>query len=77
MEWQTVINIVAGAVLSAFGWFARELWAAVQALKEDVKRIEVDLPMSYVRKSEIESRFDRLEVILDRIMDKLDTKVDK
>jgi hypothetical protein len=77
MEWQTVINIVAGAVLSAIGWFARELWDIVQRLKEDVKKIEVDLPTNYVRKVDIEARFDRLEVILDRIMDKLDTKVDK
>jgi hypothetical protein len=77
MDWQIIINLVGGAVLATIGWFARELWAAVQALKEDVKRIEVELPTSYVRKIDIESRFDRLEVILDRIMDKLDQKVDK
>ena len=77
MDWQIIINLIGGAIVATIGWFARELWAAVQALKVDIQKIEVDLPTNYVRKIDIESRFDRLEVILDRIMDKLDTKVDK
>jgi hypothetical protein len=77
MDWQIIINLIGGAIVATIGWFARELWTAVQALKVDIQKIEVDLPTNYVRKIDIESRFDRLEVILDRIMDKLDTKVDK
>ena len=77
MDWQIIINLIGVAIVATIGWFARELWAAVQALKVDIQKIEVDLPTNYVRKIDIESRFDRLEVILDRIMDKLDTKVDK
>jgi hypothetical protein len=77
METQNLINIVGGTVLSVLGWFARQLWDAVQDLKRDVKSIEVDLPTFYVRKEDLESRLDRLEAVLNRIFEKLDHKADK
>lgn len=77
METQNLINIIGGTVLSVLGWFARQLWDAVQDLKRDVKSIEVDLPTFYVRKEDLESRLDRLEVVLNRIFEKLDHKADK
>jgi chaperonin cofactor prefoldin len=77
MEAQNLINIIGGTVLSVLGWFARQLWDAVQDLKRDVKEIEVDLPTFYVRKEDLESRLDRLEAVLNRIFEKLDHKADK
>jgi hypothetical protein len=77
MDWQIIINLVGGAVIAAIGWFARELWTAVQNLKTDIQRIEVDLPTSYVRKVDLEAKFDKLEATLQRILDKLDLKADK
>ena len=72
-----IINIVLGVCLSVGGWFVRQMWDAVQNLKKDIQRIEVELPTSYVRKSDLDSRLDKLELLLDRIFEKLDTKVDK
>jgi chaperonin cofactor prefoldin len=72
-----IINIVLGVCLSVGGWFVRQMWDAVQNLKEDIQRIEVELPTSYVRKSDLDARLDKLELLLDRIFEKLDTKVDK
>jgi chaperonin cofactor prefoldin len=77
MDAQNLINIVGGTVLSVLGWFARQLWDAVQDLKRDVKAIEVDLPTYYVRKEDLESRLDRMEASLNRIFEKLDHKADK
>jgi chaperonin cofactor prefoldin len=77
MDAQNLINIIGGTVLSVLGWFARQLWDAVQDLKRDVKAIEVDLPTFYVRKEDLESRLDRLEAALNRIFEKLDNKADK
>lgn len=77
MELQTIINIIISAVLSVIGWFARQLWDAVQDLKEDMKSIEIDLPTNYVRKDEMNQRFDKLEAMLSRLFEKLETKVDK
>ena len=74
---QAIINLIIGAVLSVLGWFARQLWDAVQDLKQDVKQIEVDLPTHYVRKEDLDVRLDRLEAVLNRIFEKLDNKADK
>ena len=74
---QDIINIIIGTVLSVLGWFARQLWDAVQNLKADMQKIEVSLPTHYVRKDELEARFDKLETMLDRIFEKLDGKADK
>jgi hypothetical protein len=77
MEWQTIINIGAGTFLAMLGWFARQIWDSVQDLKNDVKQIEIDLPTYYVKKDEITTRFDRVEVLLDKIFEKLETKADR
>jgi len=77
MENQSLFNIVVVAVLGCVGWFARQLWDAIQSLKDDLKSIEVELPTQYVRKVDIESRFDKLESILEKIFDRLDRKADK
>ena len=77
MDWQSIINFGGAALLSAFGWFCRQLWEMVQSLKEDIKNIEVELPTHYVRKDEINQRFDRLESMIEKISDKLDLKADK
>jgi hypothetical protein len=77
MDWQSILNIVAGAVLTAIGWWCREIWDSLKSLKSDIQRIEIDLPKSYVSKSEINTRFDKIDSILERIFDKLDSKVDK
>jgi hypothetical protein len=77
MEFQQIINLSIGAVLSVLGWFARQLWDAVQSLKEDMKKLEVDLPSHYVRKDELEHRLDKIEFMLNRLFEKLDNKADK
>lgn len=84
MDWQIIVNIVAGVIVGVGGWFARRLYDAVDALQSDISRIELHLSENYVKKSEVDSfrtdmdkRFDRIEVLLDKLYDKLDQKVDK
>jgi hypothetical protein len=77
MELQDIINTGIGVVLSVLGWFARQLWDAVQGLKDDMKKLEIDLPNSYVKKFDFDKRMDKLEEWLSKIHDKLESKVDK
>jgi hypothetical protein len=72
-HWQLLINVVGGAALAAVGWFCREIWDSVKALREDVHRIEINLPESYIKRSEIEARLDKI----DMRFDKLDAHVTK
>lgn len=64
MEWQTVINIIGGAVLTAVGWFAREIWDAVKELRKDIQRIENNLPEVYVRRDDFKHAIDEMKVDL-------------
>jgi hypothetical protein len=84
MDFQFIINLVGAAALGVMGWFARQLWDSVKELKNDVAAIRLHVSENYVKKSEIDTlkvemdkRFDRIELLLDRLYEKLDSKVDK
>jgi hypothetical protein len=77
MDWQYLFNLVGGAFMLGVGWWCRQIWDSVQNLKKDVQDIEVALPTNYVRKVDLDVKFDKLESTLQRILDKLDQKADK
>ena len=84
MDWQIILNIVAGAIVGVGGWFARRLYDAVDSLQSDISRIELHLSENYVKKSEVDNfrsdmdrRFDRIESLFDKMFERLDQKVDK
>jgi hypothetical protein len=66
-HWQNIINIVGGAILAGMGWFCREIWDSVKALREDVHRIEINLPESYIKRSEIEARLDKIDMRFEKL----------
>jgi hypothetical protein len=84
MDWQNLLNLVFGVALPVGGWFARQLWDSVKELKKEIADLRLHVSESYVKKSEIDTlkvdmdkRFDRIEMLLDRLYEKLDQKVDK
>lgn len=77
MDWQPYINISLASAFAIAGWFARQVWSAVQELKSDLKTLEVKLPIEYVRKDDLAETLSRIYQILDRIERKLDSKADK
>jgi len=77
MDFQTILNFGLGVAVAVFGWFARELWVAVKDLKEDIHKIEVDLPSYYLRKDEFAEGMKEIKEMLMKISDKLDGKADK
>jgi hypothetical protein len=77
MDHQSLINIGGGLILAGIGWWARVIWDSVQKLKDDLHELEVDLPKSYVSKSDLDKRMQHIEDMFQRIYDKLDGKADK
>jgi hypothetical protein len=84
MDWQHLINLLGGAGLATIGWFARQLWDSVKELKKEIADLRLHVSETYTKKSEVETlkvdmdkRFDRLEQMIGRLFDKLDSKVDK
>lgn len=77
MDWQNVINISIGSLLAVGGWFARQLWDAVQKLKTDMSRLELSISDNYVKKDDWKDGIKELKEMLGKIFDKLDSKADR
>lgn len=77
MELQTMFNALLALVIAGIGWAARELWGAVKKLREDLQKIEVALPSSYVRKDDFADGMKEIKEMLSKIFDRLDNKADK
>lgn len=74
---QDFMNLVGGIALSVLGWFAREMWAAMADLKDDLSKLREDLPKTYVPKDEYRDDVRHMNDMLGKIFDKLDKKVDR
>jgi hypothetical protein len=77
MDWQNLINLAGGAALATIGWFARQLWDAVQKLKVDMSRLELSISDNYVKKDDWKDGIKELKEMLGKIFDKLDSKQDR
>jgi hypothetical protein len=76
-DYQTLIDIVGGAILMVAGWFLRELWSAVKELQRDLNKLEANMPKEYVLKVDLDQRMKHIEDMFQWICDKLDNKADK
>ena len=77
MDWQNIINLLGGAALTVIGWFARQLWDAVQKLKSDMSQLELSISENYVKKDDFKDGIKELKEMLGKIFDKLDSKQDR
>lgn len=74
MDWQTVINLVGGALLGIVGWFARQIWDSVKELQHDIHKLEVDLPTTYATKINMEARFDKIDHMFEKLFERLNNQ---
>ena len=77
MDPQSLFNIAIGCILTAGGWFTRELWGAVKELRESVHKIELDLPVNYIRKDEFREGIKELRDLFTEVFRKIDDLRDK
>lgn len=77
MDYQTIINILGGGVLTAMGWFAKTLYIAVQELKTDLAKLRESLPKEYVPKDDFREFREEFRQYFRELNDKLDRKAEK
>lgn len=77
MDPQSIINVAAGVILTGMGWFARQLWDAVKELREDLHRLETNLPATYLRRDEFRDGIKEIKDILNEIFRKIDDIKDR
>ena len=76
-EYQTIINIGAGSTLAVMGWFARQLWDAVNDLKRDLAKLREEIAKDYTPKHDFQQAMVELRSMFEIIRNKLDDKADR
>ena len=76
MDLQQLFNVFIPIICAVLGWFCRELWTAVQELKNDVAKLREDLPSKYVSKEDFNDRWMEVLKSLHRLEDKIDRVVE-
>ena len=77
MELQQLFNIVVMISATAGGWFMKTLWGSVSTLSDKVSGLDKLVAGEYVKREEFNEVAGKLHDKLDRILDKLSSKVDK
>lgn len=72
-----VLAFVSTIASSVIGWFAKTLWQAVQELKTDLAKLREELPKTYIPKDEFSDFRQEFRNSINKILDRLDQKVDK
>jgi hypothetical protein len=66
-----------GIACACFGWFARQVWGAVQGLKDDLSNLREELGKEYVRYDRLKDAFEPVMESLREIKHTLAGKADK
>lgn len=77
IEPQVIVDAVIALVGALFGWLFKMVWDAIKELQKDIKDTNQTIHESYVRKDDYRVEIAEIKGMFNRIMDKLDGKVDK
>lgn len=77
VEPQVIVDAVIALVGALFGWLFKMVWDAIKELQKDIKDTNQTIHESYVRKDDYRVEIAEIKGMFNRIMDKLDGKVDK
>ena len=77
MEFQNILDGVMALVGAVLGWFVKIIWDAIKELQRDMKETNQTIHEHYVRKEDYRIDIAEIRGMFNRIMDKLDSKVDK
>lgn len=64
MSWEQIVIFALSLGFSVLGWFARQMWEAVQQLRKDLSILELKVSTDYVR-------YDRLKDIMEPVLETL------
>ncbi len=77
MTLEQVALAAMGMAMAALGWFARELYGAVNKLKDDLLRLEVRIGTDFVRYDRLRDMLEPIGHAVEEIRGSLVGKVDK
>jgi cell division protein FtsB len=81
MDFQSAINLLGGAALTAIGWFARTVYDDVKQLRQDHEAHRREVAKEYLPRDDFNAAIEKLSSEMregfNRLFDRLDEKADK
>ena len=77
MDLQILLNLVFTGAGAVCGWILRVVWQEIKLVQANQQDLERELTDNYVRKDDYRIDIAEIKGMFNRIMDKLDTKMDK
>ena len=77
IDLHTIMTGILAIFSGLLGWLGRQLWEAVQKLREDLSQLEIKLGTDYVRYDRLQDVMKPVMAKLDRIEEVLSHKADK
>jgi hypothetical protein len=77
MDLQTLLNLFFTGAGAVCGWILRVVWQEIKLVQANQQDLERELTDNYVRKDDYRIDIAEIKGMFNRIMDKLDTKMDK
>jgi len=77
MDAQTLINGLFGVCGALGGFILKATWDDLKAMRLHIEALQKSITDGYVRIDDFHRHAQRVETLLDRIYDKLDSKADK
>jgi hypothetical protein len=77
MDTQQIFNLGASVIGSAAMWVLKVIWDEIKAIKEAQDNLQKDMAKQVVLKEDYRADISDIKNMFNRILDKMDTKVDK
>jgi len=77
MDIQLIVNSILPIICVCIGWFCKELWTAVQVLKDELHDLRTHVAENYIHKEDFSNRWEEVLKAIHRIEDKLDALKEK
>jgi hypothetical protein len=77
MDWQAISIWALGILSASYGWFISGIVRDQKSLEKAVAEFKDSISDKYVRKDDFKAHAERLESMIQRLIDKLDGKADK
>ena len=72
-----IILAVVSIATGVLGWFARQLWDAVQSLRKDLTTLQITISADYVRYDRLQDALQPILSSIDELKDLIKGKADK
>jgi hypothetical protein len=77
IDLQLVLQYLIYPVMLVAGWFLKSMWAAIGQLRKDLAELQLAISENYVKKSDLDHKFDLIMAELREMRDIIRGKVDK